>query len=205
MYRLIIPILLFLLGPGIALASSPARLGNAGDVAGAIDHHQIQASAAITIPYQFAPLDLDAPNAEPLPNVNLIDESFVNQAGSIALTLIDMFDQYRYQVGLILLVIGVMFTFWLWSIATGRSGSVALNVSRGAELGADYYDRQATAYETEADRVAKEADGLSGEFLDEHINNLRGRAVGHRRRGKTLRFGSKAVRRGRRSFKNPFK
>lgn len=94
--RLIIPILIFLLFPGLALARPPQfnRFGDTDGSSMSPRQHQIQATAAISIPYDFTPVeaDPDPPGKIPLPiNTNTFyGVDFINNLVGIALGTVNL-------------------------------------------------------------------------------------------------------------------
>lgn len=85
----------------------------------------------ITLPYEFTPIDISTPSAPSLPLPDLLSVPFINQIGSIALTLMALFDQYQVLGIFVILLVAMLITFWLWTYVTGTPSQVTLKVSEG--------------------------------------------------------------------------
>jgi hypothetical protein len=169
---------------------------NTGGAAGGITNPSADAqltytpAQTITLPYTFAPYSITSTTTADL-DVSLGDVGFINQVGSIALTLFSILDEFRI-LGIfmvILLAVGAM--FWLWVTVTETPAKVSLNVFDAAEVGADMHSAHLDAQQ----RGAERRDRLSGDssYTDD-INRRRGRLT-------TFRKVSRSVKRGYRSFK----
>ncbi|NJN97871.1 MAG: hypothetical protein HC875_29235 [Anaerolineales bacterium] len=76
--------------------------------------------------YDFEPLDLESPDAEPLPEIDLVSVPFINWVGSIAMTVFQLFDQYGVLPIFLVLLLSMFVLFWLFGMVMGRSGQVNL-------------------------------------------------------------------------------
>jgi len=189
----------------ILFSPDPPAFG-IGPAAGTDPHHyQIQATQAVTIPYEFAPLTLDSPDAEPLPAVDFTDTDWINYVGSIGLTVVALFDEYRFLAIMVIIMVSIGLLFALWTFVTDTPGRVSLKFTDAANLGADMIDQQADYYEERAVDYENRSRRAGGEFLGAEADRYRGQASNNRRLSGGLRGGARSIRRAKNDFRNPFK
>jgi hypothetical protein len=108
------------------------------------------AAQTVTIPYTFTVIDFSGSGAMSLPPVDFSSIAFINQAGSIAVTIFSLLDQYAILGIFVVILLGVSTIFWIHSVVTGRSSVVQLNreqfVTSAANL---YYQRVSSDLDTE--------------------------------------------------------
>lgn len=123
--KILIPALLFLLLPGLALAR-PAQSNQFGNTAvrrPAPPYHQIQASAVITVPYEFNPIEID-PNppgkvALPIDTGSFYDVDFVNGVISISLGTVGLTIGTAEFAGIVLFAVAFLCLFFMVYLSTG--------------------------------------------------------------------------------------
>jgi hypothetical protein len=153
----------------------------------------------ITLPYEFEAIDYSGAATEDL-DINLTDVSFINQVGSIALTLMSILDNFAILGIFVVLLMAIGVVFWIWSLVTETPHTATLNVFNAAEVGAEMYDTHLMLQEGDIDRQARLMRGDPGYWTGQ-------RALVSGRRQDVARFRSvsRAVKRGTRRLKNPFK
>lgn len=153
---LVIEIVVMLLSPLPALASAP------GDVYQ--DNTRLQATAAqtITIPFSFEIIDYSGYGGPSLPSIDFSTIAFINQAGSIAVTIFSLLDQY-YVLGIFVVILaGLGVIFWLWTTVSGQPSKVErLNLSEGISAGAGLY------YDTQNYSLQSEINAIEGQTFDD--------------------------------------
>lgn len=107
----------------------------------------------ITLPYEFEPIDLIT-STETL-DVNLTDVTFINQIGSIGLTLFSILDNFAILGIFVVLLAAVGVMFWIWSLVTGTPHTTTLRVFDAAEVAANIYDTQLELEEGRNERAAR--------------------------------------------------
>jgi len=157
------------------------------------DDGLIGAESAITIPYHFEAIVFGNSDLPPLPTVDLISTDFINQTGSIALTLYNLFDQYQVIAIFMVLLLAVAVIFWLYSFVTKTPSSVALRVTDIVGTAAqvsnaygNYLDEKSTDFDDTADRIEDYA--VKDEHMDAYTKNYQfWRAKSFRSEGERLK------------------
>lgn len=158
-----------------------------------------------TLPYEFAPLDLDDPDAPPLPEIDMVSVPFINQVGSIALTLFAILDQFQVLGIYLVILLAVIVVFWLWTYVTKTPSQVELKVSEGLNIASQVVDVQSADIQDGMDyyqqNYTRMSEGATHQYrLDQQ------RIASNRQLSAGLRQGSKIFRRAKRDFGgNPFK
>jgi hypothetical protein len=198
----LLAVLLFLITPALALADG--GLGNRDAAGQGWQLHQTKAQTT-TLPYEFEPYDLDNPDVPDLPLPDLLNVPFINQVGSLALTLFALFDQYQVLGILVVLMAAMLITFWLWSFVTDTPSQVTLKLGQGVDVAGRVIDAQTESLQEGVDfyeqNSLRMSDGAHSRYrLD------RGRIASNRRLSSGLKQGSRLLRRANRDFGgNPFK
>jgi hypothetical protein len=116
------------------------------------------AAQTITIPYTCEVIDFSGSGAPALPAIDLASVGFINQVGSIAITMFSLLDQYAILGIFVLILAALGVVWWLFSVVSGRSNNVTLNASGGiSAISGAYYDAQ--NYQLEQENAAIESGG----------------------------------------------
>lgn len=204
MLRYLVIILAFVLPLTLAFGNSEAQA--APDPAMVLPNGQLTYTAAqtTTLPYEFAPLDLES-DAPPLPDIDLVSVPFINQVGSIALTLFAILDQFQVLGIYLVILLAVIVVFWLWTYVTRTPSQVELKVSEGLGIASRVVDVQTADVQEGVDyyqqNYTRMGEGATNQYrLDQQ------RIASNRQLSAGLRQGSKIFRRAKRDFGgNPFK
>lgn len=108
---------------GQALAAEPAD----------IRYTPVQTS---TLPFDFEPVTIGTPVHQIIPDF-FADVSFINQVGSIALTVWEIVDTWSVIGILVVILLSLRFVWWLYGLVTEQSTSPAVNLSGGLSATAD--------------------------------------------------------------------
>lgn len=158
-----------------------------------------------TIPYEFEPLDFDDPDAPPLPEIDLVSVPFINQVGSIALTLFAILDQFQVLGIYLVIMLAVIVVFWLWTYVTRTPSQVELKVSEGLGIASRVVDVQTADIQEGVDYYQQNYTRM-GEGATNQYRLDQARISSNRQLSAGLRQGSKIFRRAKRDFGgNPFK
>lgn len=166
-----------------------------------------------TLPYEFAPLEFEDSDAPPLPEIDLVSVPFINQVGSIALTLFAILDQFQVLGIYLVILLAVIVVFWLWTYVTRTPSQVELKVSEGLGIAAGLVlgiaaglvDAQTAdiqeGVEFYQQNYTRMSEGATNQYrLDQQ------RIASNRQLSAGIRQGSKIFRRAKRDFGgNPFK
>lgn len=152
----------------------------------------------ITLPYEFEAIDYSSAATEDL-NINLTDVSFINQVGSIALTLMSILDSFAILGIFVVLLLAIGVVFWIWSLVTETPHTATLNVFNAAEVGAEMYDTHLMLQEGDIDRQARLMHDPG------YWTGQRALVSGRRQDVARFRSVSRAVKRGTKRLKNPFR
>jgi hypothetical protein len=180
----------------------------------------VASTKAITIPYDFEVIDFSGAGTEQL-NIDLVSTPFINQVGSIAVTLWSILESYNILFLFVLFIVALGVLWWLFSVVMDRPITPTLNVSGVLDAGVGVYE----AYnDTQQFYLEREAEGLkvgqlsfrenmsagllppgerdSGEnFFNERLDNVRGRQANLRRQGRAVRAGASGFKKISRSFR----
>lgn len=158
-----------------------------------------------TLPYEFAPLEFEDSDAPPLPEIDLVSVPFINQVGSIALTLFAILDQFQVLGIYLVILLAVIVVFWLWTYVTRTPSQVELKVSEGLGIAAGLVDAQTAdiqeGVEFYQQNYTRMSEGATNQYrLDQQ------RIASNRQLSAGIRQGSKIFRRAKKDFGgNPFK
>lgn len=178
MWRVILSLGLFL------LIASPVRAAG-----GELTYMQ-----AITIPYSFEPIEIPDPPVSL--EIDLVDTDFINNTGSMALTLFSILEDFSILGIFLVILLAVGAVFWLWTMVTETSSKVSLQLFDAAEIGADLYAARQNAslrQEIEVNERAMLEDGQSDFYLDQvkyrqqRISDNSRRATGFKKAARQLR------------------
>jgi hypothetical protein len=118
----------------------------------------LYATQTITIPYHFEVIDFSSSTAPDLPTIDLGSIDFVNLAGSIAVTLYKMLEDYAFIGYFVLILVALAVIFWIWTFVTDRPGLASINLSGAIDAGADVYSGSQN-YRLEQENDAIEGSG----------------------------------------------
>ncbi len=182
----------------LALLPSPALASEPVEIASTL-------AQTTTLPYEFEPLDFETSDAPPLPEIDLVSVPFINQVGSIALTLFAILDQFQVLGIYLVILLAVIVVFWLWTYVTRTPSQVELKVSEGLGIAASVVDVQSADIQDGMDfyqqNYTRMSEGATNQYrLDQQ------RIASNRQLSAGLRQGSKIFRRAKKDFGgNPFK
>lgn len=106
----------------------------------------------ITLPYEFEPYEIVTSTATL--DVDLTDVAFINQVGSIGLTIFSILDEFAVLGIFVVLMLAIGVILWVWSIVTETPHTTTLRVFDAAEVAANIYDTQLELEEGRVDRAA---------------------------------------------------
>lgn len=203
--RYLVVIIAFILASSLALApvvTQPARASV--NYQSPISNLQFTLQTTTTLPYEFEPIDFERPDLPTL-GIDLLDVEFINNVGSMALTLFTIFDKY-YILGIFMVIlVSLIAVAWLWTYVTDRPSQVELKVSELASVGAGLIDRQSAGIQDGLTYYEENHLAL-GEGANDRYQMDRARLQSNRQLSSGIRQGSKLFRRARRDFGgNPFK
>lgn len=157
-----------------------------------------------TLPYEFEPLDLDNPDAPQL-EIDLVSVPFINQVGSLALTLFALFDKFSILGLFLVIMLAVWVIYWLWTYVTGKPSTVTLKLSEGLDVGARVLDAQTDSLQ-EGVTFYQENSLRMGPGAEQRYLRDQGAIASNRQLSSGLRQGSRLFRRAKKDFSgNPFK
>lgn len=203
--RCLIVIFAFILASSLALApvvTQPARASV--NYQSPISNLQFTLQTTTTLPYEFEPIDFERPDLPTL-GIDLLDVEFINNVGSMALTLFTIFDKY-YILGIFMVIlVSLIAVAWLWTYVTDRPSQVELKVSELANVSAGLIDRQSAGIQDGLTYYEENHLAL-GDGASDRYQMDRARLQSNRQLSSGIRQGSKLFRRARRDFGgNPFK
>lgn len=203
--RYLVVIIALILASLLALApvvTQPARASV--NYQSPISNLQFTLQTTTTLPYEFEPIDFERPDLPTL-GIDLLDVDFINQVGSMALTLFTIFDKY-YILGIFMVIlVSLIAVAWLWTYVTDRPSQVELKVSELANVSAGLIDRQSAGIQDGLTYYEENHLAL-GDGASDRYQMDRARLQSNRQLSSGIRQGSKLFRRARRDFGgNPFK
>jgi hypothetical protein len=182
--------------------STPAPTASPGDEGGWVGITEV-----ITVPYTFEAIDLNN-SAPQLPLPDLLNVTFINQIGSIALTLMALFDQYQVLGIFVILLVAMLVTFWLWTFVTGTPSQVTLKATDAIDVAGEVLDVQNDYLEEDMSYYQANARKLNQVDPQSHNRYLmaKGQYDQNKRAAGGLTQGAKLFRRAKKDFGgNPFK
>ena len=206
MIRYLVVIIAFILASSLALAPAVTQSARAANnVERSTFSVQATALQTISIPYEFEPIDFSDSDAPPLPLPDLVSVPFINQMGSMALTVFQLIDQFSIFGKFVLIILSVWVIWWLWSFVTRRSSQITLRLTEGLETAASVIDQQNASIQ-EGLTYYEENHLALGDGASDRYQMDRARLQSNRQLSSGIRQGSKLFRRARRDFGgNPFK
>lgn len=189
-------VLALVLALALALAS-PAMAADPVEIASTL-------AQTTTLPYEFAPLELES-DAPPLPEIDLVSVPFINQVGSIALTLFAILDQFQVLGIYLVILLAVIVVFWLWTYVTRTPSQVELKVSEGFGIAASVVDAQTADIQEGVEFYQQNYTRMSEGATNQYRLGQQ-RIASNRQLSAGIRQGSKIFRRAKKDFGgNPFK